>query len=372
MNVPFIDLNAQYIAIKSEIDAAIATTIENSAFIKSSAVTTFEEEFGRFLGADYVIACGNGTDAIEILLKAMGIGKGDEVLVPAVSWISTSEAVATNGAKPVFVDIDANTYTLNPKLIEEKITGATKAVIPVHLYGHPADMTEIMRLAKKHNLKVIEDCAQAHGAEINGQKIGTIGDAATFSFFPTKNLGAFGDAGAMVTNDGSLAETARAIANHGQISRHHHTIDGRNSRMDGLQAAILSVKLKHLDSWTQARIEKAGSYRHLLRKLNEIKLPTVRDNYKHVYHLYVVQSENRDELRYHLSEHGIDSMVHYPKALPFQACYDDQQNSFKDFPVAKFCQDHLVSIPLYPELSDRAIAYVADCISAFNMIKIRF
>lgn len=366
MNVPFIDLYAQYRTIAPEIDAAMAATIEDSAFIKSPSVTVFEEEFGSYLGAEHVIACGNGTDAIEILLNAMGVGEGDEVLVPAVSWISTSEAVATNGAKPVFVDIDADSYTMDATLIEEKITDATKAIIPVHLYGHPADMPEIMRLAKKHGLKVIEDCAQAHGAEIDGQKIGTWGDAATFSFFPTKNLGAFGDAGAMITHDKDLAETARAIANHGQTERHHHTIDGRNSRMDGLQAAILSVKLKHLNVWTEARIEKAEQYQSLLSDLTEIKLPKVQEGHKHVYHLYVVQCQKRDALRHHLSEHGIASMVHYPTALPFQACYENQRHSFADFPVAKFCQDHLVSIPIYPELEDEAIAYIADTLKKFK------
>ncbi|MGB7395046.1 MAG: DegT/DnrJ/EryC1/StrS family aminotransferase [Pricia sp.] len=365
MNVPFIDLNAQYRSIAAEIDAAIASTIADSAFIKSPSVTQFEEEFGAFLGAEHVIACGNGTDAIEIMLNAMGIGEGDEVLVPAVTWIATSEAAATNGAKPVFVDVDSETYTIDPKLIEEKITKATKAIIPVHLYGHPADMAEIMRIAKKHDLKVIEDCAQAHGAKIEGQTIGTIGDAATFSFFPTKNLGAYGDAGAMVTNDEKLAETAQAIANHGQTQRHHHTMDGRNSRMDGLQASILSVKLKYLEKWTDSRRRIAENYRENLAGLNGITLPSEPKNGRHVYHLFVIRTENRNELMDYLSEHGISSMVHYPKALPFQACYEYQNNSFSDYPVAKICQDNLLSIPLYPEISDEQVAYVVECISKF-------
>ena len=366
MNVPFLDLNAQYKSIAKEIDAAIATTIEDSAFIKSPSVTRFEEEFGDYLGAQHVIACGNGTDAIEILLNAMGIGEGDEVLVPAVSWISTSEAVATNGAKPVFVDIDAESYTIDAKLIEDKITKATKAIIPVHLYGHPANMSGIMRLAKKHNLKVIEDCAQAHGAEIDGRKIGTIGDAATFSFFPTKNLGAFGDAGAMITNNEELAETARAIANHGQTQRHHHSIDGRNSRMDGLQAAILSAKLKHLEKWTDTRIQLAELYREKLAGQEHIVLPTIPLGSKHVYHLFVIRTDKRNELQDYLSERGISSMVHYPKALPFQACYDYQNNSFSDYPIAKLAQDHLLSIPLYPEISREQLDYVAECITKFT------
>ncbi len=366
MKIPFIDLYAQYQSIKEEIDLAIAATIKDSAFIKSPSVDAFEAEFGNYLDVEHTVSCGNGTDAIEILLSAMNIKSGDEVLVPAVSWISTSEAIVANGAKPVFVDIDSDTYTLDHKRIEEKITKHTKAIIPVHLYGHPASMLEIMSLAKKHNLWVIEDCAQAHGAEINGQKVGTFGNAATFSFFPTKNLGAFGDAGAMVTGDEDLAGTARALANHGQKQRHVHELDGRNSRMDGLQAAILSVKLKYLDRWTALRIEKAALYESLFQDIPFIQRPSALSGYKHVYHLYVVQVKRRDAFMSYLAKNGVASMVHYPTALPFQKVYSHQNNSAADYPVARRCQDSLISIPLYPELSDRNIQEIAQVISNFK------
>lgn len=366
MNIPFLDLHAQYLSIKDEIDTAIADTIRDSAYIKSPSVSRFEDEFAQFLGARHVVACGNGTDAIEILLAAMGIGEGDEVLVPAMSWISTSETVATAGATPVFVDIRPDTYVIDERLIAEKITAKTKAIIPVHLYGCPANMTVIMELAKKHNLKVIEDCAQAHGAEIDGQKIGTFGHAATFSFFPTKNLGAYGDAGAMVTNDQALAETAKSITNHGQQERHTHRLNGRNSRMDGMQAAILSVKLKHLNRWTEKRIRKAALYSSQLQDSDTIQIPTKPDIAKHVYHLYVIQLENREALREYLSVQGISTLVHYPKALPFQPCYDYQNNTTSDFPVAAQIQDSVVSLPLYPELEDDVIVHIAETIKKFK------
>jgi len=366
MNIPFLDLHAQYLSIKEDIDRAIADTIKDSAFIKSPSVTRFENGFAAFLGVENAITCGNGTDAIEILLAAMGIGKGDEVLVPALTWIATSETVATSGATPVFVDIHPDTYCIDEGAIAEKVTPRTKAIIPVHLYGCPANMPEIMRLAEEHDLKVIEDCAQAHAAEFNGQKIGTFGHAATFSFFPTKNLGAYGDAGAMVTNDGELAKLARAISNHGQLERHNHILDGRNSRMDGMQAAILSVKLTHLNRWTEERRRKADLYDTYLKDIEAIKTPIAPEGRKHVYHLYVIQTENRESLREHLSEQGISTLVHYPTALPFQRCYDYQKNSAADFPVSHQAQDQVLSLPLYPELEDAAIAHIAETLQKFK------
>ena len=239
MKIPFVDLYAQYVSIKPDIDAAIEKTIKNSSYIGGQAVKDFEKAFASYLGLSNVIACANGTDSIEILLQSFGVGKGDEVIVPAASWISTSEAVSSVGATPVFVDIEAEYYTINPALIEAAITPKTKAIIPVHLYGHPADMPAIMKIAEKHKLVVIEDCAQSHGARINGQIVGSFGNAASFSFYPGKNLGAYGDAGAMATNDDAVAEKARMIANHGQKGKHHHIMEGRNTRHDGLQAAIL-------------------------------------------------------------------------------------------------------------------------------------
>lgn len=259
MTIPLIDLSAQYQHIKSDIDAAIERTLAQTSFIGGDSVAEFEQAFAKYLGAANVVSCGNGTDALEIILRVFNIGPGDEVLVPAMSWISTSEVIATAGATPVFVDVDPITYTINPTDLEHKVGERTKAVIPVHLYGHPADMPTVMKIAEQHNLYVIEDCAQAHGASISHQKVGTWGHAAGFSFFPSKNLGCYGDGGAMVFQDAEHAELARTIARHGQQTRHHHMLHGRNSRLDGLQAAVLLVKLPYLDQWLEAKRRIARS-----------------------------------------------------------------------------------------------------------------
>ncbi|MEL6823570.1 MAG: DegT/DnrJ/EryC1/StrS family aminotransferase, partial [Calditrichota bacterium] len=300
MNVPFVDLKKQYHSIKAEIDAAIEDVLSHTAFIGGKAVSEFEEAFADFIGTDYCVACGNGTDSLEILLRAYGIGPGDEVIVPANSWISTSEVVSTAGAKPVFVDVNPLYYTIDPQKVEQAITANTRAIIPVHLYGLPAEMDAIMAIADKHNLIVIEDSAQAHGAEYRGSKIGTIGHAASFSFYPGKNLGAYGDAGGIVTNDANIARTCRMIGNHGQLQKHDHRIEGRNSRMDGLQAAVLKVKLKHLPQWTEGRRQAASVYDNLLQE-SGMQLPRAPEHSKHVYHLYVVQVDGRAELRNKLS-----------------------------------------------------------------------
>src|SRR5579863_8896253 len=274
MKVPFADLYTQYLSIKNDIDRAIETTIRNSSYIGGQAVRDFEAAFAAYVGIDHVIACGNGTDSIEILLQAFGVGKGDEVIVPAISWISTSEAVSTVGATPVFVDIEEEYFTMDPVLLRKAITPRTKAVIPVHLYGQPADMPAIMKIAEAHKLLVIEDCAQAHGAKIAGRTVGTFGHAASFSFYPGKNLGAYGDAGCMATNDPAIAEKARMISQHGQKGKHNHLIEGRNSRLDGLQAAILLAKLPYLGKWTEARIAHTKKYATLLRDAGVCIPPT--------------------------------------------------------------------------------------------------
>ncbi|MDT0675955.1 DegT/DnrJ/EryC1/StrS family aminotransferase [Autumnicola musiva] len=369
MTIDFLDLHKQYLSIKDEVDVAMTKVIASSAFIKSSPVTTFENEFAAYLKAEHVVSCGNGTDALEICLTAFGIGEGDEVLVPAMSWISTSEVVATRKATPVFVDIDAETYCIDVSKIEDKITEKTKAIIPVHLYGHPADMMGIIELAKKYNLKVIEDCAQAHGTEINGKKVGTFGDAATYSFFPTKNLGAFGDAGAIVVKDTNLKLKILAIANHGQEERHKHITHGRNSRMDGIQAAVLSVKLKYLEKWINLRRKIANQYKEELTGMENIKLPVEASAAKHAYHLYVIRAENRDGLKKNLQEKGIATMIHYPKALPFQLCYQDYDFEEVHFPVASKVQNEILSLPFYPEFSTEALKYVAMNIKDFYFEK---
>ncbi|TAG92449.1 MAG: DegT/DnrJ/EryC1/StrS family aminotransferase [Bacteroidetes bacterium] len=359
MKVPFVDLQAQYQTIKSEIDKAIQQVIEDMDFVGGKYPKKFEEEFARFLGINHFISCGNGTDSIEILLKSMNIGVGDEVIVPAFSWISTSEAVSNVGAKPIFVDIENDFYCINPLLIEEKITSKTKAIIPVHFYGQPANMPLIMQIAKKYQLKVLEDCAQAHGAMIDNKMVGTWGDAASFSFYPGKNLGAYGDAGGMATNNIDIAEKARRIANHGQLNKHDHLFEGRNSRLDSLQASVLLTKLPYLFEWTEKRIKNAQFYNNLLK--NIVEIPQLRPNSKHVFHLYVIRTQNRDELQRQLLEKEIQTSVHYPKALPFLPCYV-KNNNFpeKKFPVSFQFQKEILSLPMFAELSKEQIDYVAD------------
>jgi dTDP-4-amino-4,6-dideoxygalactose transaminase len=365
MHIPFVDLKEQYQRIKPEIDTAIQKVIIDTAFINGKYVHEFEELFGKFLGLNHVVACANGTDSLEILLKAYGIGSGDEVIVPAVSWISTSEAVSSVGATPVFVDIDSDNYTIDCKLIEQKISPSTKAIIPVHLYGNPADMIEIMNIAEKKNLLVIEDCAQAHGARIKGKMVGTFGHAASFSFYPGKNLGAYGDAGAMATNDSSIAAKMRMIANHGQLEKHNHVMEGRNSRMDGIQGAILSVKLKYLNEWIKKRIKHAENYNRLFNGTS-IKTPSVRSNSEHVYHLYVILSDKRDVLKRHLHEQNIETAIHYPVALPFLEAYSRMHYKPSDFPVAYNFSSRILSLPIYPEMTSDMINYVVKSVKAFQ------
>lgn len=369
MKVPFVDLYAQYISIKIDIDYAIENCIKNSTYIGGDVVKDFEKSFAEYVGVKNVIACANGTDSIEILLKSFGVGSGDEVIIPAASWISTSEAVTSVGAKPIFVDIEEKYFTIDTTLIERAITAKTKAIIPVHLYGHPADMPAIMEIAKKYNLVVIEDCAQAHGAAINKQNVGTFGHASSFSFYPGKNLGAYGDAGCMATNDTIIATKARMIANHGQQGKHNHIIEGRNSRLDGLQGAILSAKLPYLPQWTETRIANAKLYDDLLQNV-VISVPTIKENCQHVFHLYVIRTKARDEVKNYLAQSGIETAIHYPKALPFLNCYSNLGYTPSDFPVASLYQDQILSLPMYPELDVNTIRYISttlkNAISAYE------
>jgi len=370
MKIPFVDLYAQYLTIKKEIDSAIEQTIANSSYIGGAAIKNFEQSFAAYAGVKHVVACANGTDSMEIILKAWGIGEGDEVIVPAHSWISTSEAVGNVGATPVFVDVEADYFTIDVSLIEKAITSRTKVIIPVHLYGHPADMPAIMQIAAKHQLKVMEDCAQAHGASIHGKKMGSFGDAASYSFYPGKNLGAYGDAGCMTTNDDALAETIRMIANHGQKGKHNHLIEGRNSRLDGLQAAILSAKLPHLENWTEARINHAATYTTLLRG-SSVKTPLVKEGYQHVHHLYVIKTNHREELVQLLKEDGIETAVHYPTALPFLPCYANRHFQPADFPAAFANQSQILSIPLFAELTTEQIERVSSLIHSFEDVSVQ-
>ena len=361
MNVPFVDLLAQYHSIKQEIDAGIAAVIGETAFIGGSGnryVEDFEKNFAKFIGAKHCVSCANGTDAIEILLQACGVKAGDEVIVPANSWISTSEAVSAIGATVVFADVLPLLNTIDPESIRKKITTKTKVIIPVHIYGLPAEMDEIMALAKQHNLIVIEDCAQSHGAKYKNKITGSIGHAASFSFYPGKNLGAYGDAGGVVTNDDNIAAKAMMITNHGQFSKHDHRMEGRNSRLDGIQAAVLSVKLKYIDQWNAMRRKNADHYLRLLGDKKGIVLPVVPSYSTHVFHLFVLEIGNRESVMNTLKKEGVHTAIHYPVALPFLPAYSRLNHDPQDFPVAYSRQGKIVSLPMYPELTEEMIGYV--------------
>jgi dTDP-4-amino-4,6-dideoxygalactose transaminase len=365
MLVPFVDLKAQYKSIKGEIDAAIATVIEKTAFVRGEFVKRFEQEYAALYGVKHCISVANGTDAIYIALKALGIGAGDEVITVANSWISTSETITQTGARAVFVDIEPDHYTINVDKIEEKITERTKAIIPVHLYGQAADMDVIRFLCDKYELFLIEDCAQAHFAEYHGQKVGTFRDCGTFSFYPGKNLGAYGDAGAVITNNDALARTITMIANHGSLVKHEHEIEGMNSRLDGLQAAILSVKLKYIHRWNEARREHAMTYNKLLGYIKGITLPAIKKDSSHIFHLYVIRTEKRDALMNYLKDKGVEVAIHYPTALPFLKAYEYLGHTPEDFPVAYRYQEEILSLPMYPELTKEQMEFVGKTIHSF-------
>ena len=356
----FVDLYAQYLTIKDEIDTAIESTIKNSSFIRGSAVTDFEDGFADLIGTKHCVSCANGTDAIYIVMKALGIQAGDEVITTAHSWISTSETITQAGGKVVFVDTEEDYFTIDPAQIESKITDKTKGIIPVHLYGQPADMDPILDIAKRHNLWVIEDCAQAHLATYKGRKVGTMGDAATFSFYPGKNLGAMGDAGGIVTNRDDIAEFSTLFARHG--GKNNHVMEGINSRLDGLQAAILNVKLNHIENWTKLRQQHGAHYDQILADVSGITLPKVRPECEHVYHLYVVRSDRRDELRSHLKSNEIPTVVNYPMPLPLYKAYEHLEHKREEFSISAKHADQILSIPIYPEMPPEDRVRVADTI----------
>lgn len=362
MKVPFVDLYAQYSTIKSEIDSAIADVIAQSGFIRGTHVDAFEVAWAKTLGVNHCVSCANGTDALYIAMRALGVKPGDEVITTAHSWISTSETITQAGGRVVFVDTDDVTFNINPAFIEAKITPRTVGIIPVHLYGQPADMDPIMEIARKHKLWVIEDCAQAHLARYKGRLVGTFGNIATFSFYPGKNLGAYGDAGCAVTNDDQLADWMATFARHG--GKGEHVMEGINSRMDGLQAAVLSVKLPHLPAWTEARRRVAARYDEMLRGLGDIVTPAVAPDRDHVYHLYVIRTSRRDALKKHLANAGIATVLNYPKALPFYPAYRYLGGRPEDFPVAYRNQSRILSLPIFPEISEAMLAFVAQQIAA--------
>src|SRR4030088_1923473 len=363
MNIPFVDLHAQYLSIKSEIDGAIAKVIAQSAFVRGPEVERFEQTWAEIVGAKHCVSCANGTDALYIAMRGLGVKPGDEIITTAHSWISTSETITQAGGRVIFCDTNNDTFTIDPALIEQKITPATVGIIPVHLYGQPADMEPIMAIARKHKLWVIEDCAQAHMAKYKGQLVGTFGDIATFSFYPGKNLGAYGDAGCVVTNDDRLADWMTTFARHG--GKGEHVMEGICSRMDGLQAAILNVKLPHLPAWTKARRRVARRYDDLLNGVGDIITPQIASDRDHVYHLYVIRTGKRDALRKHLTDAGIATVLNYPKALPFYPAYTYLGHNPSDFPVAYANQSRILSLPIYPEITDEMIEFVVEQIDRF-------
>lgn len=362
MKVPFVDLVAQYNTIKNQIDSEIKNVILESAFIGGEYVRKFESDFSGYLNSNYFIGCANGTDSIEIILQALKIGSGDEVIVPALTWISTAEAVSNVGAKPVFVDINNDDFTISLEGIKGKISTKTKAIIPVHLYGKMAKIEELVELANKKNIYIIEDCAQAHGAQLNGKKAGTFGIAGSYSFYPGKNLGAYGDAGGICTNDELLAKKMRALANHGQPSKHTHLYIGRNSRLDGLQAAILSAKLKYINEWTARRIYIANEYRKQLSNNSKIILPKEDNLGSHVYHLFVIRCKDRNRKMEKLKKEGIEVAIHYPTPLPFVDCYKYLGYKHEDIPIAAKITEEIISLPIYPEMTSDMINYICDCL----------
>ena len=361
MKIPLVDLKANYLSIKEEIDSAIQRIIDNSSFIMGKEVEEFDKNFADFNNSKHAIGVGNGTLALHLALIASGIKQGDEVIVPVNTFIATSEAVSHCNAKPVFVDVEEGSYNINPELIEKTINSKTKAIIPVHLYGNPCKMKEIMEIAKEYNLKVIEDCAQAHGAEYEGKKVGNFGGISSFSMFPAKILGSFGDAGSVITNDDNLAEQVKLLRNHGRHTKYEHLIEGYNYRMHALQAAILNVKLKYLNNWIEKRREIAQKYNNLLKDV----VITPKESEKHSYYMYVIQVRNREKLQEYLKNNDIETGIHYPIPLHLQPAYKNLNYKKGDFPAAEKLSDEILSIPLYPEISEEQINYVAEKIREF-------
>jgi dTDP-4-amino-4,6-dideoxygalactose transaminase len=369
VEIPLTDLKAQYISIKGEIDAAIQGVIEKDQFILGPEVEGFEKEIASYCGTKFAVGVASGTDALCLTLRACGIKPGDEVITTPFTFIATAEVITQCGAVPIFVDIDRRTYNIDPGKIESKITSKTRAIIPVHLYGQPAEMEQILQLSKKYNLKVIEDCAQALGAEYKGNKVGSIGDAGCLSFFPAKNLGAYGDGGMVVTSNHQIAETVGMLRKHGSKVSYYHLLPGFNSRLDTLQAAILNVKLKHLDSWNKLRRDKALLYTELLKRIDGIETPYV-NKYKISsanYYTIRLQDPNvrRDELSKYLQSKGIATAVYYPLSLHLQEVYKPLGYKLGDFPESELAQEQVLSLPIFPELSETQIKEVVSEIEKF-------
>jgi dTDP-4-amino-4,6-dideoxygalactose transaminase len=367
MEIPFLDIKAQQQSIREELDDAVNGVVAQAQFILGPAVERFEKRFAEFLGVSHCVGVNNGTTALHMALLACDIGPGDEVITTPHTWISTSWAISYVGARPVFVDIDPVTYTLDPTCVEKALTHRTKAILPVHLYGQAADMAPLCRLAEANGLALVEDAAQAHGAVYGGRKLGSFGKAACFSFYPGKNLGAFGEAGAVVTCDARVAERVRCLRDHAQQGRHHHVEIGYNTRMEGLQGAVLEVKLRHLEKWNARRAQHARLYHELLRDVPGLVLPRAPRPEAHVWHLFVVlvRGTDRRELCGLLAGKGIRTGIHYPTPVPFQPAYAQLGYQRGDFPVAEDVMRHCLSLPMYPELTPDQVEYTANVLRGF-------
>jgi dTDP-4-amino-4,6-dideoxygalactose transaminase len=359
--IPFVDLQAQYRTIAPEINAAIQGVLDRSDYILGDEVRRFEEDFAKYTGTAHALSVGSGLDALEIALRAYGIGRGDEVITAANTFIATVLAIMAVGARPVLVEMDPATYNIDPAAIEAAITSRTRALMPVHLYGQPADLEPILAIAEKHNLVVIEDAAQAHGATYRGKRAGSWGHAAAFSFYPGKNLGAYGDGGLITTNDAGAAEKIRCLRNYGQQVKYKHVIAGTNSRLDTIQAAILRVKLRYLDRWNFARNELAAAY-SAAQSDGPFALPKIAPNRTHIFHLYVIQTENRAAVQQALNERGIATGIHYPIPIHLQEACKDLGYRRGDFPLTEQASERILSLPMFPELTTQQCEFVADAL----------
>ena len=365
MTIPFVDLQAQYHALKSEIDGAIQRVLDTSTFILGPEVEAFERAFAEYVGARFCVGVSNGTAALQLAVTACGVGPGDEVIVPANTFFATAEAVSTAGARPVFVDCDPVSYNIDASKIEAAINERTRAIIPVHLYGQSADLDPVFDIAERRNLSVIEDAAQAHGARYKGRRVGALGRAGCFSFYPGKNLGAYGEGGAVVTNDAEVARRVRLLRDHGSEQKYRHEVIGYNFRLEGLQGAVLGVKLKHLDDWNALRRAHAARYAELLGEVESngaLVLPREMPYAEHVYHLYVVRTDARDALQHALHEAGVQTGIHYPVPVHLQPAYAAHGHQPGDFPEAERQALSILSLPMFPELTDEQIKRVAETI----------
>jgi len=367
MNVPFLDLKQQYLGIKDEILAAVSNVFESTQFVLGKEVTAFEEEFAAFSGAKYGIAVNSGTSALHLALLAAGVGPGDEVITVPCTFVATVAAVEYTGAKPVFVDVDPVTYTMDPSKIEAAITPRTKAILPVHLYGNPADMDPILEIARRRGLLVIEDAAQAHGAEYKGRRCGSMGDLGCFSFYPGKNLGAYGEGGLVTTNSPEFTRTIRMLRDWGAEKKYHHLLKGYNYRMEGVQGAVLRVKLRYLEAWTEARRAHAVAYRNILSE-SGLALPTEIAGNRHVYHVYAVLTPRRQELMDSLHSQGVQTGIHYPIPVHLMPAHADLGYGSGSFPVSEHVAAQEVSLPMFPEMTEEQIRAVGQAVANFQSV----